>query len=50
MLTLGKNSITYPYEFVWDKFALFSHGLQAVAYDNAGNKASSEQFVWIFNL
>lgn len=36
--------------WVWDEFVFGTHTIKVVAYDNAGNTASDEQVVWIFNL
>jgi len=38
------------YEWLWDETAFFTHTIEVIAYDNAGNTATDEQTVWIFNL
>lgn len=47
---LKTTLITRPYEYQYDEPAIFSHRIHAVAYDNAGNTANTEHFVWIFNI
>jgi len=39
-----------PYLWLWDETALLTHTIKVIAYDNAGNTATDEQTVWIFNL
>ncbi len=39
-----------PYEWKWDETVFFMHTIKAVAYDNAGNHASNEIQVCIFNI
>jgi parallel beta-helix repeat protein len=39
-----------PYQWEWDEPAFFKHILKAVAYDNAGNHASDQMDIMIFNL
>jgi len=39
-----------PYQWLWDESAFFTHTIKVIAYDNAGNTATDEQTVWIFNL
>ncbi|MCD6147607.1 MAG: hypothetical protein J7J34_06385, partial [Thermoplasmata archaeon] len=39
-----------PYSWTWDETAFFTHTIKVIAYDNAGNTATDEQAVWIFNL
>ena len=39
-----------PYEWLWDETVLFKHSIKVVAYDNAGNTASDEINVIIFNI
>lgn len=36
--------------WVWDEVVFGTHTIKVVAYDNAGNIASDEQNIWIFNL
>jgi hypothetical protein len=35
---------------LWDETIFGTHTIKAIAYDNAGNIATVEQEVWIFNL
>ncbi|MEA2053617.1 MAG: triple tyrosine motif-containing protein [Candidatus Thermoplasmatota archaeon] len=39
-----------PYEWEWDETVFCSHTLKVTAYDNAGNSASSEVDVKVYNI
>jgi len=39
-----------PYTWIWNEVAVGPYTLKVVAYDNAGNKASTEVPVMVFNL
>ena len=39
-----------PYQWLWDESAFFTHTISVSAYDGAGNAATDEQTVWIFNF
>jgi len=39
-----------PFSWLWDEFAVGRHTVRVVAYDKAGNIASDEQVIRIFNL
>ncbi len=39
-----------PYQWLWDEKALCMHTIKVIACDKAGNTATDEQTVWIFNL
>ena len=41
---------TYPYKYLFDEFALFKHEIEAIAFDNWGNKDSQKIEAIIFNL
>ena len=34
---LQKNDNEYPYQWTWDKRAIFKHEIKIICYDNAGN-------------
>jgi len=38
------------YSWLWDERIIGRHTIKVIAYDIAGNIASDEQEVWIFNL
>jgi len=40
------NDTEEPYEWLWDEKLFFRHKIEIVAYDRAGNKASTEIKVW----
>jgi PKD repeat protein len=44
------NDTATPYEWEWDEMAFFGHSIKVVAYDKAGNTASDEIDVIIFNI
>jgi len=44
-----KETTREQYEWLWDETTIGSFTIKAVAYDNAGNAATDEQMVWIFN-
>jgi len=48
--TLQSTVSSYPYEWLWDAPAFFKHTLKVVAKDFAGNTASDEREIWIFNI
>jgi len=50
MKTIEQESQLVTGEWTWNKLALGRYTIKAVAYDNAGNMATDEQEVWIFNL
>jgi len=37
-----------PYSWIWDETAIGRFSLKAIAYDNAGNRATVEQQIWVF--
>ena len=39
-----------PYEWHWDENAFGRHSIRVVAYDSAGNTASDEAYILIFNM
>ena len=39
-----------PYEWTYDELALLKHEIEIVAYDKAGNKASNEVNIIVFNI
>ena len=41
---------SYPYYWLWNETAIGRHVIKAIAYDFAGNTATDEQKVWIFNI
>lgn len=46
-----KETVTgEPYQWLWDEPSLFTHTIKVIAFDNAGNTATDEQEVWIFNF
>ncbi|MGC9308365.1 MAG: OmpL47-type beta-barrel domain-containing protein, partial [Thermoplasmatota archaeon] len=47
---LQKTVTDEPFELVWDEPAFWKHTIQAIAVDQAGNRATVEQEIWIFNI
>ena len=47
---LRHTDYNWPYKWMWDETVFFGHTLKAVAYDNAGNYASDEIKMCIFNI
>ena len=47
---LKETISTYPYNWMWDEHILLGHTLKTIVYDNAGNTATDEINVWIFNF
>ncbi|MEA2055181.1 MAG: DUF5050 domain-containing protein [Candidatus Thermoplasmatota archaeon] len=47
---LKSSDTQVPYEWLWDEFAIGTHEIKVITYDNKGNEASDEINVTIFNL
>lgn len=47
---LKSSDAQTPYEWLWDEFAIGTHEIKVITYDNKGNEASDEINVTIFNL
>ena len=47
---LKQTDAAPPYSWLWDEFAVGRHTVRVVAHDKAGNIASDEQVIRIFNL
>ncbi|KAA0012294.1 MAG: hypothetical protein FE041_03795 [Thermoplasmata archaeon] len=47
---LKSTDSSQPYEWLWDETAFLKHRIKAVAKGFAGNTASIEKEVWIFNI
>ena len=46
---LKATLFSHPYKFIWDEFAIFTHKIKVVAYDNAENSNYNEFNVIVFN-
>ncbi|MEA2053672.1 MAG: NosD domain-containing protein [Candidatus Thermoplasmatota archaeon] len=47
---LEETIVEEPYQWLWDEVIFGRHTIKIIAYDKAGNEATDEQEIWIFNI